>query len=67
MLSLTTVLAPLILFMMLHPCAYSPHVRESKTFLDSIFHAVESGYLIPDSFSVNLDSEMQLLVGFQIP
>ena len=36
------------------------HVRESKTVLDSWFHAVESGsrYLILDSFSVNLDSEI---------
>ena len=38
----------------------SPHVRESKTALDS-------NYWIPDLFQWNLDSGFQLLVGFRIP
>ena len=37
-----------------------PRVRESKTVLDSGFHAMNSGFQV-------LDCRFQLLVGFQIP
>ena len=48
----------------------SPHARESKTVLDSGFHAVDfripgTGFLI--FFYWNLDFGFQLLVGFRIP
>ena len=39
-----------------------PHVRESKTVLDSGFHTVDSSLC-----QWNLDSGFHLLVGFQIP
>ena len=47
----------------------SPHVRKSKTFLDSGFHAVDSGFQVLDSSLChwNLDSGFQPLVGFPIP
>ena len=46
-----------------------PHVRESKTGLDSGFQVVDSGFQVLDSSFCqwNLDSEFQSLVGFQIP
>ena len=47
-----------------------PHVRESRTVLDSGFHAVDSGFRVPDSclFLWNLDSGFQsFVVGFRIP
>ena len=48
----------------------SSHVRESRTVLDSGFHAVDSGFQLLDSLDLcqwNLDSGFQLLVGFRIP
>ena len=48
----------------------SPHVRESKTVLDSGFHTVDSGsawYWIPVFVRGTLDFEFQSLVGFAIP
>ena len=47
----------------------SPHVRESKTVLDSGFHAVDFGFQLLDSSLCrwNLDSGFQSLVGFRIP
>ena len=47
----------------------SPNVRESKTVLDSGFHAVDSGLTVLD-FSLcqwNMDFGFQSLVGFRIP
>ena len=46
----------------------SPHVRETKTVLDSGFHAVDSGFQSLDSrsFSVELGSGFQG-PGFRIP
>ena len=46
-----------------------PHVKESKTVLDSGFHAVDSGFQVLDSSFCqwNLDSGFQSLVGFQNP
>ena len=45
-----------------------PHVRESKTVLDSGFHAVDSGFQVLESgiFKWNLDSGFRWLVGFWI-
>ena len=45
------------------------HVKESKTFLDSEFHAVDSGLQVPHSSLCqwNLDSGLQSLVGFRFP
>ena len=45
-----------------------PHVRESKTVLDSGFHAVDSGFQVLESgiFQWNLDSGFRWLVGFWI-
>ena len=42
---------------------------ESKTVLDSEFHAVDFGFQVPHSSLGlwNLDSGLQTLVGFQIP
>ena len=47
----------------------SPNVRESKTILDSGFHAVDSRFQLLDSSLCqwNLDSGFQSLVGFRIP
>ena len=47
----------------------SPLVRESKTFIDSGFHAVDSGLRVPHSSVCqwNLDSGVQSLVGFWFP
>ena len=47
----------------------SPNVRESKTVLDSGFHAVDSTFQLLDSSLCqwNLDSGFQSLVGFRIP
>ena len=47
----------------------SSHVKESRTVLDSGFHAVDSGFQGLDSSLCrqNLDSAFQLLVGFWIP
>ena len=68
--------------MYLIPCPFvSPRARESKTVLDSGFHAVDSGFQVLDSspfywiffFSFyfichwNLDSGFQSLVGVRIP
>ena len=46
-----------------------PHVRESKTVLDSGFHAVDFGFQVLDSWLChwNLDSGFRRLVGFRIP
>ena len=48
---------------------YSPHVRKSKTVLDSAFLAVDSGFQLLDSslFLWNMDSGFQSLVGLRIP
>ena len=40
---------------------FSPHVRESKTVLDSGFHAVDSGFQLLDSRSYTVE------LGFRIP
>ena len=46
----------------------SPHVRESKTVMDSGFHAVDSGFRLLDSRSFSgLDSRFQLSVRCRIP
>ena len=47
----------------------SPYVWESKTVLESEFHAVDSGFQLLDSrsFSMKLDSGFQLSVTFRIP
>ena len=47
----------------------SPRARESKTVLDSVFHAVDSGFqlLDPSLSQWNLESGFQSLVGFRIP
>ena len=47
----------------------SPRARESKTVLDSVFHAVDSGFqlLDPSLSQWNLESGFQSLVGFGIP
>ena len=47
----------------------SPHVRESKTVLESGFRTVDSGFQVLDSSicQENLDSGFQSLVGFRIP
>ena len=46
----------------------SPRVRESRTLLDSGFHAVDSGFqlLVLGLCQWNLDSGFQLLVGVRI-
>ena len=46
----------------------SPHLRESKTVFDAGFHAVDSGFRVPDSslYPWNLDSGSQSQ-GFRIP
>ena len=46
-----------------------PHIRESRTVLDSGFHAVDSGFQVLDSSLCqwNVDSGFQSLVGFPIP
>ena len=46
----------------------SPHVRESKTVLDSGFHITDSGFQVLDSnlCQWNLDSGFQSQVGFRI-
>ena len=46
----------------------SPRVRESRTLLDSGFHAVDSGFQVLDLglCQWNLDSGFQLLVGVRI-
>ena len=56
----------LIRYMTLH---FSPHVRKSKTVLDSGFHAVDFGFQELDSglFRSNLDPRFQSLMGFRIP
>ena len=43
----------------------SPHVRESKTLLDSGFHAVDSGFQLLDSrsFSVELGFRIRIVSG----
>ena len=48
---------------------YSPLVRDSRTFLDSGFHAVDSGLQVPHSSLCqwNLDSGLQSSVGFRFP
>ena len=48
---------------------FSPHVRESKTVLDSGFQAVDSGFHVLGSrlCQWNLDSEIQSLDRFRIP
>ena len=43
----------------------SPQVKESNTNLDSGFYAVDSGFQVLDSES--LDSGFQSLIGFEIP
>ena len=45
-----------------------PHVRESKTVLDSGFRAVDSGFQVLNSilFQWKLDSGFRWLVGFRI-
>ena len=45
--------------------AFSPHVRESKTLLDSGFHAVDSGFQLLDSrsFSVKLWFPIRIVSG----
>ena len=45
--------------------AFSPHVRESKTLLDSGFHAVDSGFQLLDSrsFSVELGFRIRIVSG----
>ena len=53
-----------------HVCyTVAPCIRESKTVLDSAFHAVDSWFQVLDSslFLWNLDSGFQSLVGFRIP
>ena len=47
----------------------SPHVKKSKTVLDSGFHAVNSGFQVvnPNSQWNSLNSRFQSLVGFRIP
>ena len=49
--------------------SFSPHVKESRTVLDSGFHSVDSGFQVLDSSicSWKLDSGFQSLVGFRIP
>ena len=46
----------------------SPHLRGSKTVLDSGFHLVDSGFQVLDSslYHWTLESGLQLLVGFRI-
>ena len=48
---------------------FPPHVRESKTVLDSGFRALDSGFQVLDSglFQWNLDSGFRWLVAFRIP
>ena len=47
------------------PVLFSPHVRESKTLLDSGFHAVDSGFHLLDSrsFSVELGFRIRIVSG----
>ena len=47
----------------------SYNVRESKTLLDSGFHAVDSGFYLLDSrsFSVELGFRIRIVSGFRIP
>ena len=47
------------------PGNFSPHVRESKTLLDSGFHAVDSGFHLLDSrsFSVELGFRIRIVSG----
>ena len=49
----------------LSPARKSPHVRESKTLLDSGFHAVDSGFHLLDSrsFSVELGFRIRIVSG----
>ena len=47
-----------------------PHAKQSRTVLDSGFHAVDSRFQVLDSwfsYQWNLDSRLQSLVGFRIP
>ena len=47
-----------------------PHAKQSRTVLDSGFHAVDSRFQVLDSwfsYQWNLDSCLQSLVGFRIP
>ena len=47
---------------------FSPHVRESKTVLDSGFHAMDSGFQVMDSrISGTLGHQILSLVRFWIP
>ena len=47
---------------------FSPHVRESKTALDSGFHAMDSGFQVMDSRTSGTSGHQILsLVGFWIP
>ena len=50
------------------PDPWSPHLRGSKTVLDSGFHSVDSGFQVLESSHCqwNLDSGFELLVGFRI-
>ena len=52
-----------------HKTVVPPNVRESKTVLDSGFHAEEFVFQVLDSSLCqwNLDSGFQSLVGFRIP
>ena len=47
----------------------SPHIRESKTVLDSEFHALDAGLhvLDPSLCQGKFDSVFQSFVGFRIP
>ena len=47
------------------PGNFSPHVRESKTLLDSGFHVVDSGFHLLDSrsFSVELGFRIRIVSG----
>ena len=46
---------------------FSSHARESKTVLDSGFHAVDSGFQVLDSSLCQWNLGCQSLVGFRIP
>ena len=47
----------------------SPHVLkgESKTFLDSGFHGVDSGFQVLDPDTLSVELRFQLIAGFRIP
>ena len=52
------------------PLSHRPHAKQSRTVLDSGFHAVDSRFQVLDSwfsYQWNLDSRLQSLVGFRIP